>query len=257
MILVGIKNVYEDNSSAIVLFFIPKESHVNKAMLAEIEEKINNHTEEVRRGKLHPEKMECPHCKARPEYFSLHEKRERKFIVFVVEAVKIVVSLLIRWKCPNCKGTWTEYPDFALPYKRHVKETAVDLSRKYVFDESVRGRVTYKEAVKVRSLPIGYVDERGLPIEYVDEEGDTQYRYVAPSTVWRWIGFLGSGNWLEKMLSLIKEKYPQTGIFRAVKLVPAYKYRSEERKRILERCMKFLEADTEFKRLFGFSPTSQ
>jgi transposase-like protein len=215
-------------------------------MIPNIEEEIKRHTEEVRRGKLSPENRQCPYCKGRPQFFSIHEKRERQFLVFVVEVVKKIVSLLIRWKCPLCKRKFTEYPEFAMPYKRHVKETVTKLSGKYVFDESPRGRVTYKEAVEVKRLPIGYVDKEGNPQEH----------YISPSTVWKWIGCLGSGSWLEKMLSMIKEKEPQTGIFREVKIVAVYKYRSEKRKTILERCMKYLEAAVDFKRLFGFSPSS-
>jgi hypothetical protein len=84
-----------------------------------------------------------------------------------------------------------------LPYKRHVKETVLNLSGKYIFDEG-KAVVTYKEAVKKGRLPIGYVDE----------DGGAEDHYIAPSSVWRWISFLGAGNWLEKILSLIKEKLP-------------------------------------------------
>jgi hypothetical protein len=210
------------------------------AMIPNMEEEIKRHTEEVRRGKVGPKDRRCPYCKGEPEFFSLHEKRERQFLVFVVEVIKKVVSLLMRWKCPLCKRKFTEYPEFALPYKRYVKETVMGLSGRYVLDEG-RGGKSYEEAVKVGRLRIGYVDEKGEP----------QDPRIEPTTVWKWVGFLGKGKWLEEMLCVIKEKEPQTGIFREIRPVPGYKYRSEERRIILERCKKFLQARVEITRLFG------
>lgn len=213
-------------------------------MVTQIEEEIKRHTEEVIKGKVNPDEKQCPYCQGEPQFFCLHEKRERQFWVLVVDVVKKIVSLLIRWKCPLCGRTFTEYPEFALAHKRHVKKTVLELSDKYVSDKG-KGNVTYQSAVEVDWLQIGYVDE-------ADNAKDPK---LAPPTVWKWVGFLGKGDWLEKMLALIKEKMPQTGIFRVIKPVPACKYRSEERREILARCMRVWEVTIEFKKLFGFSPS--
>lgn len=216
-------------------------------MIPNVEAIINSHTMAVMRGKLGPDSGRCPNCERQGAVFSLHEKRVRQFLVIVVEVVKKVSSLLMRWKCLGCKQTFTEYPEFALPYKRHVKTTVMALSRKYVGDEGDRpGRVTYEAAVKVDGLRLGYVDHAGAALD----------NYLAPKTVWRWIGFLGAGKWLEQVLVMIKETAPETDIFRQIKPVSPDKYRREARKLLLSRCLKFLEAGALFQKLFGFSPTS-
>ena len=41
--------------------------------------------------------------------------------------VYIVIGLLIRWKCPGFSKTFTQYPWFAVPYKRYTLPTIIDL----------------------------------------------------------------------------------------------------------------------------------
>lgn len=46
-------------------------------------------------------------------------------------------SVLTRWKFLVCHKAFTDYPDFALPYKRYVRQDLCQLSGRYVFDDSV------------------------------------------------------------------------------------------------------------------------
>jgi len=64
----------------------------------------------------------CPICKEAPDYFKPHDCRKRVFLVIVEWVVQKIESVLGRWKCPLCNHTFTYYPNFAIPYKRYVKD---------------------------------------------------------------------------------------------------------------------------------------
>jgi hypothetical protein len=210
-------------------------------MVPGILEEIQTYTERVRKGEVHCGVDTCPVCREAPAAFKLHERRERTFLAVVERLVHKVLSLLPRWKCPLCKTTFTLYPDFALPRKRYVRESVSRLTERYLADD----RTSYRKAVK----------EQGLPVFYDGEsEGMIDERTLAHSTLHRWLTFFSSlERTLREALRLVKAKSPGSGIFREVLPVPAWKFRSEERKRALDTSQRLFQAEREYQAIFKIS----
>lgn len=203
--------------------------------------KIKAHEEEVLAGKI-PDDLEiCPKCCGRTRSFKLHESRPRLFLVIVDFLVKEIWSLLGRWKCSLCHCTSTYYPDYAIPYKRYTKNTILDISKKYVEEEDS----TYESIVQNDNETIVY------------ESKNNSKRYESRftgSTVWWWLSYIGSLQMLvSKALDLIRQKDPSSKIFREIQPVNPRKYRSNERKNLLQQCIVFFNAEGELRRLFSSS----
>jgi len=202
-------------------------------------EKIKAHEKEVLSGKVPNNLQICPKCKGNSRFFKLHEGRFRLFLVIVDCFVKQVESLLGRWKCPLCHRTSTYYPDFAIPYKRYVKDTILQLSQKYLEED-----FTYETVVRKEDAAIAY-----------DSADSKKYdSYFASTTVWWWLHYIGSlKNLVSKAFNLIREKDPSSEIFRQILPIKAKKYRSYKRKKVLQQCARLINAEAEFRRLFSRS----
>ncbi|MFH1097366.1 MAG: DUF6431 domain-containing protein [Candidatus Desantisbacteria bacterium] len=186
---------------------------------------------------MRPPQGSCPHCFETPDTFNLHESRKRSFRFIVGFFVRIVISMLIRWKCPICGRTFTDYPAFALPYKRYVLMDIEHLSEDYLENEK-----SYQQTVSCEGEAIGYEEKDGK----VDE------RQLSASTPWRWLTFLGSmNNSLTQALNLIEQKAPQSAIFRQLFPLWPGKYRTQKRKILLQSAWKLLQASRLFEQLFG------
>lgn len=128
-----------------------------------IEELIGKHTDSILSASIQSPQRSCPHCFEISDTFKLHESRKRGFRFIVGGFVRIIISLLVRWKCPICGRTFTAYPDFALPYKRYVLMDIEGLSEDYLENEK-----TYQQTVSCEGEAIGYeerdgkIDERQL-----------------------------------------------------------------------------------------------
>ena len=198
-------------------------------------EKIKAHEQDVRATKYPPDLNICPICKKAHKSYKPHQKRNRLFLIIIGNIAKEIWSLLGRWKCLICGSTFTYYPDFAIAHKRYVKEKVLELSRKYVEDDDTN----YREAASNDGTPVVY---------------ETDERYFEHTTVWRWVGYIGSlEQRLSKGLKLIREKDPSSRIFRQIHPVNPRKYRSEGRRKLLDRCMRLFMAEREFKELFNAS----
>jgi hypothetical protein len=202
-----------------------------------VEEIICKHTNAVISGNIQSPHGSCPRCFETPGRFRLHERRERGFRFIVGSFVRIIISLLVRWKCPICGRTFTEYPDFALPYKRYVLMDIERLSEDYLENEK-----SYQQGVSCEGEAIGYEERDGK----IDE------RQLSASTLWRWVGSVGlMDNVLTEGLNLIRQKDPDSYLFRGLLALWPGKYRSEERKVLLQSAWKLLQANRIFKQLFG------
>ncbi len=202
-----------------------------------VEEIIQRHTDSIISGNIKPPQGSCPKCFETPNTYKLHECRKRKFRFIVGCFVRIVLSLLVRWECPICGRTFTEYPAFALPYKRYVLMDIELLCEDYLENEK-----SYQETVSCEDEVIGYEEKAGK----VDE------RQLSPSTPWRWLGFLGSmKNTLTEALNLIRQKAPDSYIFRELFPIFPGKYRTLKRKLLLQNAWKLLQANQIFQHLFG------
>ena len=206
----------------------------------DIREEIKVHDEAVRRDDLRCGVVICGRCHGSPGEFRLHERRRRTFWVVVARLVEKMLTFLLRWKCPLCGGTFTEYPAFALRHKRYVSQEVFGRSGRYV-QEDAR---TYEDAVQDRNMPVFHEGDFG-------KEG---CRCLSAVTVWRWVGFTsGLKETFRKVLRMIRGKCSRCDLSRRVYPVPAWKYRSEVRRKVLEQCKRLFDAEAIYRRLFGVS----
>jgi hypothetical protein len=205
-----------------------------------IQEEIKAHTRAVLNGEVSRDQGSCPKCGTFHGSFRPHERKRRSFLIIVDRLVCTMASFLMRWECLLCNQTFTEYPPFALPYKRYVKGEVLKSSQRYVEED----RATYESVIRVKGMPVCY-EGKG---EEIDD------RRLAPSTLWRWVVFLGGmKKTLQEALGLIRQKAPSSGIFREVYPIAPSKYRSDGRRIVLQRCLKLFRAEGEYLPLFGTS----
>ena len=182
----------------------------------------------------------CIACWREPVVFKRHDTRYRIFYVITNNGILRAISMVTRWKCTLCKRTFTGYPEFALPYKRYLLPDMVDLAANYLEDD----RQTYRRAVLRNNAEIYHKCSDGR------ECGSP----LAHTTLHRWIGTLGKmRQTVAKALDYIKQKCPQSNIFREVATLVVHprKYRSLKRKDLLVRCRTLLRVQDEFVRVFS------
>ena len=201
-------------------------------------EAIAAYTKAVKRGQVDCTLERCPCCGQRPAGFKRHDRRKRWFHVIVGRVVQRVRSAVSRWKCLCCKRPFVLYPDFALPRKRYVRQDLARLSDRYLSQDDL----SYRKAVQVNGMPVCYQAADG---DDIDERG------LWPSTLHRWIGFLGDlKQTLAEAWQLIRAKSPSCRLFRISVAVPSWKYRSQQRKALLQRCGRLLGAEAAYQNLF-------
>jgi len=204
-------------------------------------EKIKAHEKEIQARVLPDELKICPKCGGRSRSFKLHESRDRLFLVIVDFLVKEVWSVLGRWQCPLCHCTSTYYPDYAIPHKRYTKDTILELSKEYVEEQYS----TYESVVQNDMETIVYDSKINSPKYECRLRG---------TTVWWWLSYIGSIKPLiSETFSLIKQKDPSSEVFKEIQPVNPRKYRSNKRKKLLQRCIGFLNAEGDFRHLFSNS----
>jgi len=140
-----------------------------------IEATIHDYTQAIEKGTLSMP-AGCRSCHEESDDYKLHDRRERQLRVVMEDIVKVIVTFLLRWKCPLCQATFTDYPPFIKPHKRFVLSDMCRFSRTYLESETV----TYRNAVKSHSTGIGYIDAESGLCE----------RFVSHSTIHRFMGYL-------------------------------------------------------------------
>ena len=75
------------------------------------EQEIKDHTLEIEAGRQPCHAEACPHCAAQVT-FRVHQRRRRSFRLVVEHCVRIFRSWILRFKCPSCHRTFTDYPPF-------------------------------------------------------------------------------------------------------------------------------------------------
>lgn len=192
------------------------------------DEQIEGHNDKVRRNAVSCNIGPCQRCGTPSDEFTRHEVRQRQFYVIVNQFVKIVLGLLLRWKCPECGKTSTDYPEFALPYKRYTVPTILSFSAFYTEDDEM----TYQGVNKK------------MPVAYPDSEKQMSY-----TSIYRWITNLGNSSEIcRNATDIILQEEPSSNICRDLAniCVPRKKYRSKERYNILLQCRKFLKIEKLF-----------
>jgi len=174
--------------------------------------------------------------------FAKHDCAPRKFRVRLYDptlddiVIAVFDSWRVRFRCPDCRKTFTEYPPFALPHKRFVQQDVLAKALGYLQDP----QATYRTAVHERRLPAGYC-----------QDGKGQ---LSHSTVWRWLSGLGSWRTLvQKATGLILEEDPTADVHRQQFSIACFKVRSERRRKLLQQAARLFHVAEIFSRTFGVS----
>ena len=137
-----------------------------------IEAMIRDYTEAIEKGTLCMP-TGCSSCHEESDDYKLHECRKRQLRVVIEDIVKVIITFLLRWKCPLCQATFTDYPPFIKPHKRFVLSDMCRFSQSYLESD----KVTYRDTVKHKSYDIGYIDpESGLCEQFLSHS--TIYRFM-------------------------------------------------------------------------------
>ncbi|HAY38054.1 MAG TPA: hypothetical protein DCY53_01170 [Desulfobacteraceae bacterium] len=188
---------------------------------------IKAYQEKVEKNKITSDGMlPCSSCNSDAQFFKVHAYRERRFLLIVETIVKAIFCTLVRFKCPNCGKTITNYPDFALPYKHYTRQTIENFSKSYVDDD----HKTYEDAV---------MTDDGMP------EWENSGKALSPSTIHRWITTMA--DIIMAYQALLK------GCPHKKLTIPRRKYNSPKRKNILLKCRFFFRLEAFLNILF--SPT--
>ena len=152
-----------------------------------------------------------------------------------------------RWRCPgSCVGAVCVAGSgspitrpFALPRKRFVKQPVLEKASEYLGTDH-----SYRKTAADEGMPIMYDDRTPAGLEKASG--------LAPSTVWRWLSWLGGmPDTLRAALGLIREKEPNSTLHRQPWAVTTRKYRSLNRQHTLQQAMQLLAVDRVCERLFG------
>jgi hypothetical protein len=101
--------------------------------------------------------------------------------------------------------------------------------------------VSYSEAVKDQNREVPYNDPVAGEGSSESEEQKEAVRYLAPSTVYRWISTTDS--WQEAVQPIVKRARQSEPAERVVEVrISPRKYRSAARRRVLKGCGKLLRA---------------
>ena len=175
---------------------------------------------------------------ATPPPFSQHGCRRRTFRVLVAAVVHRVPGYLPRFECRLCKRTFTDYPAFALPHKRYTTPSILERAQRFFQGCGV----SYRKAMWVYRQRIAYASPNG----------QEDLRQLSHTTLWRWLGWLGTMPVLLATVSkLIRDKAPECDLFRRPYGLDPRRYRSEQRRQVLQNAARLLDAAREFQRLFG------
>lgn len=237
------------------------------------EQEVKDHRKRVIKKEVWWHNKNCPRCLKKPPGFKRHDARQRQFRLVVERLVRIVLSMLVRMKCPLCGKTFTVYPPFAVRHKRFVKQDIMQRTTAYLQMPAI----TYQQAAAKREpepsnkrafahqpMPIYYPppqERRENPIQQEGQDNEAQDKLqddkppeptLAPSTVHRWISSLASmKKTVQNATSLLLDK--GSAIHRQEVDIPARKYRSEQRKNILQDALRLIYADAAYRVSFGAS----
>jgi len=196
---------------------------------------IDKYTEQVKNNEVLCNLPDCPCCKTASKFFKRHELKERQFNIIENLIVHIVIGLLIRWKCPGCNITFTQYPWFAIPYKRYMLPTIIDLCWQYLEN----ALLTYRKLVEVW-CPVEH--KSGMILQH--------------STIHRWITTLGCYSVIiRESQKLIFKADPSLSIVKDLSNISVFgrKYKNSDRKTILINCKKLICLEKVYTAIFGVS----
>jgi hypothetical protein len=132
----------------------------------------------------------CPWCDCRRRgrgFFRRHAARARILLVVSHGSIHRVRLYVLRWRCPLCGRTFTDYPAFALQAKRY---TLPDI-RRLVQDRLGATPASYRRSVTELALPLFYSDLDPV-VSITTGKDDEAVPALAHTTLFRWVQALGA-----------------------------------------------------------------
>jgi transposase-like protein len=201
-------------------------------------EDIKAYQQKVEKDKITPHNLPpCPRCSVDSSFFKIHAYRERRFLIIVEMLINAAFCTLIRFRCPGCGKTFTDYPDFAIPHKHYTQPTIMRFAGTYLQSDDI----TYQQAVMFDHSAPGY------------HQNDAT---LAPSTIHRWITSLGRlTNTCRTALILLLQENPVSSICRdlARLIISQRKYKTNDRKKQLIGCQQMVIIEAFFQVTFKTS----
>jgi len=205
-------------------------------------EDIKAHQRKVEKDNFTPDNLPpCPRCSVESEFFKIHAYRERRFFIIIEMLIKAAYCSLVRFRCPGCGKTFTDYPDFAIPHKHYTRQSITGFSARYLESE----KMTYQQAVMVDGSAPGY-----------EQSHPTDASILAPTTIHRWITTLGRfTQTCRTALILLLQETPVSSICRdlARLIIPQRKYKTNQRKKQLINCRQLVIIEAFFQATFKTS----
>ena len=201
-------------------------------------EDIKAYQQKVEKDKITPHNLpSCSRCSVDSSFFKIHAYRERRFLIIVEMLIKAAYCSLVRFKCPGCAKTFTNYPDFAIPHKHYTQPTIMGFADTYIQDDDM----TYQQALMVDNSVPGYPQNDAT---------------LAPSTIHRWITTLSRfTKTCRTALILLLQENPALSIYRdlARLIIPQRKYKTKQRKKQLINCRQLMIVEAFFQATFKTS----
>jgi hypothetical protein len=201
-------------------------------------EAIKAYQHKVEKDNITPDNLPpCPRCRVESEFFKIHAYRERRFLIIIEMLIKAAYCSLVRFKCPGCGKTFTNYPDFAVPHKHYTQPTIMSFTGTYLESNDM----TYQQAVMVDASVPGYPQNDAT---------------LAPSTIHRWITTLGRlTQTCRTALILLLQENPLSSICRHLAriIIPLRKYKTHQRKKLLSNCQRLIIVEAFFQAAFKTS----
>jgi hypothetical protein len=201
-------------------------------------EDIKAYQQKVEKDKITPYNLPpCPRCSVESEFFKIHAYRERRFLIIIEMLIKAAYCSLVRFRCPGCDKTFTNYPDFAIPHKHYTRPSITGFSANYVESDEM----TYQQAVMVDNSAPGYPQNDAT---------------LAPSTIHRWITTLSRfTKTCRTALILLLQENPVSSICRdlARLIISPRKYKTNQRKKQLINCRQLVIIEAFFQLTFKTS----
>lgn len=186
---------------------------------------INGHSEHIKKCTITCATTVCCHCGmhvgGNHAPFAFHGARPRRFLVLVGLYVCKVPALLARWRCPDCRKTFTDYPSFACPHKAYTVPQMTERAAGYVNNTAT----SYRKGVCSGNLPIFYAQgPANTPVQHCYSDAILSRITMAHSSLFHWVTALSRD-------ALRQPEPPDTDFAPA----PS-KYASERRRSILIAC---------------------
>jgi hypothetical protein len=173
--------------------------------------------------------------------------------IIVEHAVVIVIIWLARWRCRKCQKRFTDYPSFALPYKRYDAYSLLQLAQSYVEHD----QQSYRQTVCPHGRLIGYgrstcsseAEQDGVPSARISNPNDN--RATHHSLVWRFLSWLGVLTVaLREARRMIRGVDPNSICHRFDGAVAPQKFRTRRRQQVLQQARQILMVMPEWEACF-------